>query len=145
MIPSEKPGIGIENIWLMDCVAGIVDPNAKPTYRIGLLSLSRTISPDGLTLNAVACFDMMNGIEKPVCTLRCTFAAIYSRNSGSAMTWEEFTDVMAVTHMIPYVREFVSSVTLRMPLNALVLPPTNVHLLVDEWKALPGAKQNLPK
>jgi len=133
MDTSKQPGIAIEKINLLACNAQVRDANAELRYAMGLTNLSR--KEEGTHLIVVATFDMMHGIKNPPCNLLCSFLAEYSQDETPNMTWAEFTDVMAVTHMIPYVREFVSSVTLRMPIRELILPPVNAHVLINSYKA----------
>ena len=128
MDKNQQPGIGIDSIHLIECHAKILNLEAKLEYNIGLTDLSRKEEAD--TLIVLASFDLMHEVTNPPCMLKCTLMAAYNRTKDSSMTWAQFSDVMAVTHMIPYVRELASSVTLRMPLKPLVIPPTNVHLLV---------------
>jgi hypothetical protein len=143
MDETKQPGITIEKINLLGCTARVIDLDAKLQYRLALTDLSRVENVNSLIV--IAKFDLMHGIENPPCSLKCTFMAAYACDEASNMKWAEFSDVMAVAHMIPYVREFVSSVTLRMPIRELIVPPTNVNVLVSEFRARqnvspPGAK-----
>ncbi len=51
------------------------------------------------------------------------------------MSGEEFNNGFVLTHVLPYFREFASSVTLRLPVPALIIPPTNVNVLLKEHEA----------
>lgn len=130
---TKSPGISIECINLINCCVGSVDYNADLNYRLGIKKLARNESKDGLNLTVIVDFDLMDGVEEPPCVFNCAFIASYVRTADSNMSWPEFTDVMTVMHMIPYVREFVSSVSLRLPIKELMLPPTNVNALVAEY------------
>jgi preprotein translocase subunit SecB len=143
MDASKQPGIVIEKISLFECQARVLDLDVKLRFNMGLAHLTR--QHEGNNLIVMAAFDMMQGIDKPPCVLKCTFVAVYSRTPESNMQWSEFTDVMAVTHLIPYVREFVSSVTLRMPIKELILPPINVNILVAEYQAMQHATPPKPQ
>jgi len=135
MDKTKSPGISIELINLTECRVGDIDYNAGLEFHLGIAGLVRKESGDGLGLTVMAEFDLMQGVEKPPCTFRCAFIARYTRKADSNMTWGEFTDVMTVMHMTPYVREFISSVSLRLPIKELILPPTNVNALVADYKA----------
>ena len=50
------------------------------------------------------------------------------------MTWDEFKNSNAIAHIIPYLREFVSNMTNRMPIPILNLPPINTNLLVKNYE-----------
>jgi len=131
MDQTRDPGITIEKVNLIECTARVLDPDARLAFNLALVELTR--SEEGDLLVVAAKFDLMHEIEKPACLLQCSFVAAYARTEGSNMQWAEFSDAMAVMHMIPYVREFVSSVTLRMPIRELILPPTNVHFLLSRY------------
>jgi preprotein translocase subunit SecB len=77
---------------------------------------------------------LMHGIEKPLFKFTCVFGARYERQGDQSMPWENFTTVMAVTHLVPYLREFVSNVTNRSLAPALILPPINAHALLAEFE-----------
>lgn len=128
-----QPGVEIEAVHLLVCDGRVVDVTAEMRYSMALTKLIR--HEDGNTLSVFAEFDLFHGIEKPPCRLRCSFVAYYKRTDLSSMTWTDFSDALAVAHIVPYVREFVSSVTLRMPLRPLVLQPTNAYTLVDAYNA----------
>jgi preprotein translocase subunit SecB len=60
--------------------------------------------------------------------------AIYSKPEGSSVNWSEFSDGLAVAHMVPFVREFIASTTDRMPLTPLVFRPVNAFVLVENYQ-----------
>lgn len=135
-VDKTKPtGITIDAIHLLDCRVGDLNPDAKLEFHLALTDLVRRRSESDDTLTVLASFDLMHKIDTPSCRFLCRYLAQYGRKEDACMTWEEFSDVMCVNHIIPYLREFVASVTLRMPLRELLLEPTNVHLLVDEFHA----------
>jgi len=65
----------------------------------------------------------------------CDFCVTYERDEDANMTWDEFTDVYALTHVIPYIREFVVNMTSRMVVPALSTPPINVFALLREYES----------
>lgn len=130
---TKTSGVLIEKINLLACKAQLLEMPEKPEFNLILTHLART--EKGNSLFVEASFDLFGQVEKPACLLVCTFGAVYSRTDESQMTWAGFTDELAVLHLVPFVREFVSSVTLRMPVPALILQPTNVSMLVAEYRA----------
>jgi preprotein translocase subunit SecB len=144
MDTSKPTGISIRKINLIACKVENLDSSAKLKYNLGIVDLKRQLSEDGLTLVVTATFDIMQGVEKPLCDFLCTLFAEYRRKPNSNMTWEEFTDVMTVAHLLPYVREFVSGVTLRMPVDPLVIPPTNVSYLLKKYHERKAAPVQQP-
>lgn len=138
---TKSSGISIEKVHLIACQAKMLGVPEKLHFNMTLTGLKRV--EKGNTLIVEAGFDMMGGVEKPACALECTFGIVYSRTDESQMTWGKVSDGLVLTHLVPYVREFVSSVTLRMPLPALILQPTNISLLLEEYR-LRQAKSSDP-
>jgi preprotein translocase subunit SecB len=50
------------------------------------------------------------------------------------MKWEDFKDHVAIAHLIPYLREFVSNMTARLPLSVLMIPPINTSKMLEEFR-----------
>ncbi len=131
---TDFTGITVENILLLDCKIAYHGAKEKQSYCLALTSLQRTEEAAGKSLFVRATFDLMHGIVDPACTLKCTFAAIYSKPEGSGVSWSEFGDGLAVAHMVPFVREFIASTTNRMPLPPLMLRPVNAFVLVEKYQ-----------
>src|ERR1022692_3070616 len=125
MDKAKSPGISIESVHLLECSVGDVNREGDLKFSLGITRFSRTLVSDGKVLAVTVSFDLMMGVEKPPCKFQCTFAATYTRPSEQNMTWEEFQDHVALAHIIPYVREFVSNITARLPLSVLMVPPVN--------------------
>jgi len=134
MDTTKSPGITLEGLELVEAQVRYLKANVETGFHLGLTALDRSLSPDGKLLTYRLAFDLMKDITGPPCQFTCAFLLRYSRGSDSNMTWEEFKDHHAVAHVIPYLREFVSNLTVRMPLPALVLPPVNVHRLLKEYR-----------
>ena len=136
MDKTKSPGISIESVHLLDCVVGDVRPEVEQKFSIGISHLKRTIVSDGKILLVTVSFDLMKGVENPPCKFQCAFLATYTRSPESNMTWDEFHDHIAVAHLIPFVREFVSNITNRLPLPVLMIPPLNTNQMVKEYQQL---------
>lgn len=133
MDKTQNPGIAFDRIDLFDCRVGKIVLKNELNYQLRLASKVRTLSEDKKRLVVLFGFDLMGGVENPPFEFKCSFLAHYSRGEDSAMAWEEFTDAMALTHVVPFLREFLSNMTNRMPVPALILPPTNVFVLLAEF------------
>lgn len=136
MDKTKRPGISLASIQLLECIVGNVNPSVGLKFDLGVINLKRTLSSENKILEVRVAFDLMKGVEEPPCKFTCAYLAIYTRSPEASMTWEEFKDHIAVAHLIPFVREFVSNITMRMPLSALMLPPVNAHELVEEYRQL---------
>lgn len=129
-----KSGIGIEMIRLTKAQAEYLQPVESPKYHLGLTGYDRAEQDEGKHLVVAASFDLMHGVESPIMVLTCSFVVRYNRKSDTSMPWSEFTDALALAHIVPYLREFVSSTTGRMPSPVLMLDPVNTAALLGDLK-----------
>jgi hypothetical protein len=136
MDETKSAGISIESVHLLECSVGGVKREVDLKFSLGITHFTRALISDGKVLAITISFDLMRGIENPPCKFQCTFAVTYTRHSEANMTWDEFKDHVAVAHIIPYVREFVSNITARLPLSVLMVPPVNTYQLLREYQQL---------
>jgi len=118
MDKTKNPGIAIDDISLVEANISLNPPpedeSLELEYHVQLTGYERSEDYDDKRLFVRCCFDLMGGIEKPPFDFTCTFMAVYSVMDDEAnMTWKEFTDVMALAHVIPFLREFVANMTNR--------------------------------
>lgn len=88
-------------------------------------------------------FDLFHGVEKPAMELSCTYVAIYTGD-----TVEDFNilkDKIVVSHIIPYLREFIAGLTMRSVLPPLTIPPINTAMLLDDYETRKKAQQQQQK
>ena len=136
-MPSSKDsGIFIEWINLLSCEVKAAPQSPALAYHLAITDFSRKLSGDGKHLFLAVSFDLMHGVKNPPCEFRCTFGAAYSRGPDAEMTWDEFKDHLAIAHLIPYLREFISNLTARLPLALLIIPPINAHNLLEGYRQL---------
>jgi hypothetical protein len=136
MDQTKSAGIAIESVHLLACTVGDVKREVDLKFSLGITHFSRALISDGKMLAVTVSFDLMQGIENPPCKFQCTFAVTYTRPSEANMKWDEFKDHVAVAHIVPYVREFVSNITTRLPLSVLMVPPVNTYKLLKEYQQL---------
>lgn len=132
------PGIALQEICLLRCSVEVVDPTSKPRYHLSLISLNRAESDDGKNLNLFAGFDVAHGVEKPFLNFTCQFVARYVRPNDACLPWKDFSSAVALAHIIPYLREFVSNITGRLPAPVLMLNPINTHAMVADFEKRKG-------
>lgn len=130
---NKKPGIGIDSIYLLKSCVKVQEIRDNLEFNLGVKSIDRKVISDE-ELRVFVTFDLMEGVENPPFTFEASYGVCYKRSSDSAMTWEDFDDGFVLTHVLPYFREFASSVTLRLPVPALIIPPTNVKILLEEYR-----------
>ena len=132
---QKTPGISLERVHLLECSVRDVNPDSELHFDLAITDLKRNQISEK-TLTVLVAFDLMKGIDNPPCHFTCTYLATYIRPAEAAMTWDEFKDHLAVAHLVPYVREFISNITTRLPLSTLMLPPLNAHHLVRNYRQL---------
>ena len=142
---TDFTNIIVENILLLDCKVEFLGPKERQNYCLAMTKLHRTQVPDSKTLLVRAEFDLMHGVKDPSCTLKCTFLAVYSKAESSTVNWSEFTDGLAVAHMVPFVREFIANITNRMPLPPLMMRPVNAYVLVEDFQRREAEKAQSEK
>lgn len=133
MNKNQAPEIKIQQISLVECCLRDLNLANELQYNLGIESLQRKVLSDENLVVQVA-FDLMQGVEEAPYSFTCSFVASYTRTEDSNMSWDEFKDGLIVAHILPYVREFVSSVSLRLPVDPLVLPPINALILVENYQ-----------
>jgi preprotein translocase subunit SecB len=134
MDKSKPSGISISDISMLACRIGEVSRDADLDYNLAITDLKRELSADEKSLHVTVSFDLEHGVENPPCVFLTTWRAIYSRSEDANMTWDEFNDSFCISHIIPYLREFVGGMTLRLPMKSfLLIPPTNVNLLLEQY------------
>ena len=134
METMKDPGIAIEHIRLLKSRVEMVNPDGKSEYNLHLIAFKRFETSDGKALDLHAAFDVMHGVEKPLFQFTCEFIAHYTRKDDASMAWNEFTSAMALAHIIPYLREYVSNITNRLPAPVLMLDPLNTHVMLADYE-----------
>ena len=142
MDKTKNPGIVIEHVSLMEADMKINndfdldDEKNQFQFNLQLTGFQRVVPPEDESRLLVVCsFDVMHKVDCPPFYFTCTFCAQYATvQQEKNMAWDEFSDVMAMAHVIPYIREFVSNMTNRMPgVPPLMLPPVNVAVLIEDY------------
>ncbi len=71
--------------------------------------------------------------DKEVLSIESTFVGFFSVIEGKEnMDIESFIKYNAVSFMIPYIREHISSITMKSGINPILLPPMNIYALYDD-------------
>lgn len=63
--------------------------------------------------------------------LKTSIEAIFK---GELKALKEFSKVHAPAHIFPYIRELISNLTIRAGVPPLILPPINLHKLIEKKK-----------
>ena len=130
----KDPGIAIEHVLLLKSHVEMANFDGERKFNLRLIGLRPSVSEDGKTFDLYAAFDVMHGIEKPLFKLTCEFFARYTRRDNANMEWKDFTSPMALAHIIPYLREYVTNITNRLPVPVLMLNPVNTHAMIADYE-----------
>jgi len=133
MDKNKTPGISIESVHLLSSCVNVRGNKDDLEFGLAVTSINRKVVSDE-ELRVVVAFDLMDGVEDPAFSFTATYGICYKRPVDANMTWEEFGNGFVLTHVLPYFREFASSVTLRLPVPALIIPPTNVKALLLDYE-----------
>ena len=147
MDTTQDPGITLSRVKLLKAQVEhlVVPKDEELKHSLALTDFVRSTSEDGLKLDVAASFDLEAEVEQPPMVFKCTFAVRYRRKTESAMQWSEFSDGMALAHIIPYLREYVHNTTMRMPVPPLILGAINTHRMVAAWKERVAKSSDGPK
>lgn len=134
MEEKKQPGISINFVSLLKANIEIRDPKANKQYNLRLIGLKRFQTEDGKSLDLVAAFDAMHGVENPLFKFSCEFVARYERQGDDSMQWQDFGNATALAHIIPYLREFISNMTNRLPAPVLMIDPINTNTMIEDYE-----------
>ena len=129
----QDPLIFIDVITLINAHVELVNPSGSSNYHVAITELSRTLSEDGLFLTITAGFDAMYGVADPKFRLTAKFCARYRKDKQEGLSWDAFSNGVALAHTVPYLREFISNMTGRLPLPPLYIKALNTFLLVEDF------------
>lgn len=66
--------------------------------------------------------------KTPPFTLKAIIEGIYK---GEIKALKEFSKIHAPAHIFPYLRELISNITIRAGIPPLILPPINLHKVME--------------
>jgi preprotein translocase subunit SecB len=133
MNQNKELGISIKEVFLVKSEVEFLSVTAEKTYHLALTSFSRAVEDNGKQLVVNVGFNLMSGVEKPMFNFLATYVAVYAKAEGCETAWDEFSDGNALSHIVPYLREYVSNVTMRMPIRPLYMRPLNCYALIDTF------------
>ena len=134
MDEQKNPGIQHLSVELYECKIGDLDVNAKCQFHLGLTALNRHYDDHRKIMAFFASFDLMSGVENPPFQMTFTLGSIYTRPPDANMEWDELTDAIVLAHLIPFVREFVASMSIRLPTPELMIPPINTYVMLNAYE-----------
>lgn len=129
MDESKEPGILINNIILKELNFSR-GPNTSPSPQLIVnFQINRTIFQDKKMLNLEMVCTLNN--EQEMFNLKCIMIGIFSQIPGKEnMTLEQFSETNAPAIIIPYIREIISSTTLKAGMAPIIIAPINVISMV---------------
>lgn len=131
---STGTGIRTKAIQLSACSITTNDDSAEELYyELGITDLSQKYNDDKSILELIVTFDLMKGVPNPAFNLVATYKAEYERREDAKLTWEQFPPHVALAHVVPFLRELISSLTSKTEYPTLLLSPFNTKALLDEF------------
>lgn len=127
--------IKIDSVSLLRCDFNFIESNNERKCDLAICDFEskilKNVNEPSKLLSMVS-FDFMNGVEKPIFTLKCIYAIVYSFENDKDL--EKLKPHVIIAHIIPYLREFASSLTSRMPGPHLYLDPINTVELFKRYE-----------
>jgi|GEM_PF-1453684 len=115
-------------------------------YNLQISSFYRLVRSEGKSLCVFSEFDLTAGVSPSPLTFKCLFLSGYYRDEVS--DWIDLKDHVALAHVFPYLREFVSNMTSRMMFPVLMIPPMDVNQMLSAYNervsALKNAEESRP-
>lgn len=108
------------------------DGNAA--YHLALVGFSKVFDPDRGGVAVRLDFDAFFEVENPVLEARFSFAVRYEAEGDREKLWASLKDHIVLAHCVPYVREFLSSMTTRMPITPLTVDMVNTHAMFEDFE-----------
>ena len=110
-----------------------IDVNFKFTYK------KKKISDDkGHGILSVKVTGKNITDNEPVFELSCSFVGVYRAGSPANMDLDTFLQDFAPAHLLPYIREYISSITLRAGIPPILLPPLNIKAILKTPEKVEG-------
>jgi preprotein translocase subunit SecB len=94
------------------------------------VKIDRQLSTDKKKL--MVKFELSIFDEKKTLNILCRMVGVFVQSSEGSMNLEEFGKVNAPTFLFPYLRENISSITMKAGLPPIVLPPLNMVKLMND-------------
>lgn len=142
---SERPALKIQELSLVDCHFAILGaPSKTLCYSLQLVQYEKRFSEDRQALIILLGFDAFFEVENPCIEAKFKFAITYRVVSGSGEVLEGLKDPIVLAHSLPFVREFLASMTSRMGMPTLVIDVANAHAMFRQYLNRFGSSPDLP-
>jgi len=133
MSSKSNSGIKFDYVNLISSSVNMIDASVDLEYNLAVTLIKRNVVNE-TKMTVFISFDLMKGIENPALSFTATYVIAYKRDQEASMSWDDFNNGYVLTHVVPYFREFVTSVTLRMPVPPIYFPPTNIEALLHKYE-----------
>lgn len=134
MDPEKQPGIVFQGVYLTELHFRLAAKGPEELRYDLALDVSSKIEDgeDGgkrlfITLRA----DPMSHLAEKPFEMRIVLVGVFEAVRDSNLPLEEFAEKQAPALLVPYLREVIANITSRSTCPALVLPPLNVHALIE--------------
>ena len=127
--------LNIKTISLLGCEFHFLRFSNEYQYNLTLTDYvpEKGNNEEKLTLKVEAEFDLMAGVNNPIFSFKCRYIIFYTYDKEDEAN--VLTPPVIIAHIISYLREFVSTLTARMPgQNHMFFDPVNTHHLWSRYE-----------
>jgi len=130
MDKAKQPGISFDDIILKELIFSRKEGYSdRPILNMQLIS-NISFSPNKERLIYEMSCDIND--EKGFFNIKCTMVGFFSVIEGKEnMGLKEYSELSAPAAIFPYIREVIASTTTRAGIPPVVIPPTNLNLLMQ--------------
>ncbi len=136
MDTSKQPGINTNEIFMTKCLFERRPVNFNQISVNCAFSYSKQTSSENkgtsmLSLHATGMSEVEDSLDNQVFDAVIEFVAYFEAVEPINMPLDTFLNSYAQGHLLPYIREVLSSITMKAGLPPIILPPVNVAGLVS--------------
>ena len=126
----KQPGINFDGVFLKD-LHFTRAPNMPASDVDTSFDFRRAISADKRQMNYEVTCEMAD--KKGGFNLHCSIIGMFSCIKGQEnLDLETFAEINAPTLIFPYLREIITSITVRAGIQPVILPPMNVLAMMQD-------------
>jgi len=138
MDPTKQPGIRFLGVYLERLDFAVTGEVPRPIPNALSLKISRRVSDDKKSVRVRIDGDLFGNLplnERPPIQFEFAVAGRFAVTETPNLSLDEFAVDHAPAHLVPYIRELISNITMRSSLPALSIGPLNVKAMVESGSA----------
>jgi hypothetical protein len=141
---TQPGGLKLQKIVLLESRFRLLrETTPHPTYGLALIDFDKRFNAERTELSATLSFDALQGVQDPLIEAKFTFRIEYLGEGDLEKVWVGLKDEIILAHCIPYVREFLSSMTARMPIFPLIIEMVNAYSMFKSFRDRGGSSARI--